>query len=75
MVVDFIKKFKARLDNKTQMALDRRVNSMYQIRERGGELWLTYEGCYVCPCDMLRDAPVEAVKKMRMLYKAYLHNG
>lgn len=43
-------------------------NALYQVKEHGGELWLTYGGNLVCPCAMLKDAPVEAVCKMRELY-------
>ena len=41
---------------------------LFQIKEKGGELWLTYSGWLVCPCSMLKEAPVDAVRKMRELY-------
>ena len=41
---------------------------IFQVKEYGGELWLTYSGCLVCPCSMLKDAPVDAVTRMRELY-------
>lgn len=40
----------------------------YQVCEYGGELWLTFVGGLVCPCSMLKDDPVESLKKMRELY-------
>ena len=42
--------------------------SLYQLKEHGGEIWLTYDGHLVCPCTMLNVSPVEAVQKMRELY-------
>lgn len=44
------------------------ANFMFQIAEYEGQLWLVFNGSNVCPCDMLKDTPVEAVKKMRELY-------
>ena len=41
---------------------------LYQVREYKGELWVTYNACLVCPCSMLKDEPVEAIRKMRELY-------
>lgn len=45
-------------------------NSMFlfQITEHCGELWLTFDCRLVCPCSMLKDSPVDAIKKMRELY-------
>jgi len=50
-----------------QEAVDN-ADAYFQVREYGGELWLTYDGCLVCPCAMLRKEPVEALKEMRELY-------
>lgn len=44
------------------------AESLFQVQEFTGELWLTFGGSLVCPCSMLKDAPVEALKKMRGLY-------
>ena len=44
------------------------ASMMFQIMEYEGELWLTFNNCLVCPCSMLNDSPVEAVRKMRELY-------
>lgn len=46
----------------------RESEEKYQVCEYGGELWLTFVGCLVCPCSMLSDDPVESLKKMRELY-------
>lgn len=45
-----------------------KVVELFQLQEHDGELWLTFAGSLVCPCQMLKDAPVDAVKKMRELY-------
>jgi hypothetical protein len=44
------------------------ANDFYQICEHDGELWFTYRCFLVCPCSMLNEEPVEAIKKMRGLY-------
>lgn len=44
------------------------ANNLYQVCEFENELWLTYNGNLVCPCSMLKDDAVEAVRKMRELY-------
>ena len=48
--------------------INRRAKEMYQIKERDGEIWLTYEGCYVCPCSMLKEEPVDAICKLRDIF-------
>jgi hypothetical protein len=49
-------------------ALVEDAESRFQLQEYDGEIWLKYNNCLVCPCEMLKDAPVEAVRKMRELY-------
>ena len=44
------------------------ANTLYQVCEFNGELWITYVGSLVCPCSMLKDDAVEAIRKMRELY-------
>lgn len=59
------------LDMFRQSASERAViesEEKYQVCEYGGELWLTYSGCLVCPCSMLKDSPVDALCKMRELF-------
>lgn len=48
--------------------VEQEAEETYQIKEYGGELWLTFNGCLVCPCSMLNQEPVEAIKRMRELY-------
>jgi hypothetical protein len=47
---------------------EKEAEETYQIKEYGGELWLTFNGSLVCPCSMLNKEPVEAIKQMRELY-------
>ena len=54
-------------DRKARRDRDR-AESLFQLKEHGGGLWLTYDGWLVCPCEMLRDDAVEAVMRMRELY-------
>ena len=44
------------------------AEEVFQVKEYGGELWVTYNGNLVCPCAMLKQEPVEAIKQMRELY-------
>lgn len=59
------------LDMFRQSASERAViesEEKYQVCEYGGELWLTYSGCLVCPCSMLKDGVIESLRKMRELF-------
>lgn len=47
---------------------EQNAQSIYQIREHNGELWLTYCDSLVCPCSMLNLEPVDALREMRGLY-------
>ena len=40
----------------------------FQVKEHDGSLWFTYQGNLFCPCSMFKDAPVEALIKIRNLY-------
>ena len=44
------------------------AENIYQVKEYGGELWITYNNGLVCPTSMLKVDPVEALKKMRELF-------
>lgn len=41
---------------------------LFQLRELNSELWLIYNGYYVCPTKMLKDDPIDAINKMRTIY-------
>ena len=40
----------------------------YQIAENGGKLYLTFNGALVCPMDMFKQEPIDALKMIRDLY-------
>ena len=44
---------------------EQRSVEVYQISEHNGQLWFTFMSNLVCPCNMFKDEPVEALKKMR----------
>lgn len=48
--------------------IERMACDIFQVAESDGQLWLTFNGNLVCPCDMLTTDPVQAVAKMRELY-------
>ena len=56
------------LDHKNEETLVKEAEYIYQLKEYGGEIWLTFGGSLVCPSPMLSDDPVDAVRKMRELY-------
>lgn len=55
--------------------MERTLQGMYQLRERDGEIWLTYEGWYVCPCSMLTMEPVEAILALRDLHRKHVEKS
>lgn len=40
----------------------------YQIKEKMGELWITYNGVPIIPESMLKESALETLKKVRELY-------
>ena len=46
----------------------RRAEYLFQVKEHGGELWVTYGGCMVCPASMLLGNVVKSVEEMRRMY-------
>lgn len=67
-------KFSRSQSEKKRLQVEEEASFLYQICEHGNELWLTYNNSLVCPCSMLNEAPVDAIKKMRDLY-IKRHNG
>ena len=41
---------------------------IYQIKEFDGEIWITFNSSLVCPADMFKTEPVEALAVIRDLY-------
>ena len=66
--MSIIERYKQSHAERNRRVVEDRAVGLYQLTEYGGELWLTFNGSLVCPCQMLNDEPVEAVKKMRELY-------
>lgn len=64
---------KNRREKKQKSALAllvRQANEIFQIVEHNGDMWLTYEARLVMPCAMLKDTPIDALRKMRAYYIA-----
>lgn len=40
----------------------------YQIKEKLGELWITYSGIPIVPESMLKESALDTLKKVRELY-------
>lgn len=66
--MDIIKRILAKRRADRQNDIEHKACEVFQISEHGGQLWLTFLDNLVCPCDMLKDAPVDAVTRMRELY-------
>lgn len=45
-------------------------NELFQIVEYNGDMWLTFEARLVIPCAMLKDTPIDALRKIRACYVA-----
>lgn len=44
------------------------ANDFYQIREKMGELWITYNGVPIIPESLLKNPALETLKELRELY-------
>lgn len=66
--MNIVEKYFGQTDEQKKAEAAETAAELYQVREYNGELWLTYSGNLVCPSSMLKDEPVEAVRKMRELY-------
>ena len=44
------------------------ARNLYQIQEKDGELWITYNGFTVIPESLLKESALETLKKVRELY-------
>ena len=51
-------------------SLVRQSNELFQIEEYTGELWLKYDGYLIMPCTMLKETPIDALRKIRACYVA-----
>ena len=44
------------------------AEEFYQIKEKMGELWITYNGAPIIPESLLKESALETLKKVRELY-------
>lgn len=44
------------------------AEEFYQIKEKMGELWITYNGAPIIPESLLKESALETLKKIRELY-------
>lgn len=44
------------------------AEEFYQIKEKMGELWITYNGSPIIPESLLKESALETLKKVRELY-------
>lgn len=67
-IKEYCEKWKMHRDVKKRLEMELKAEVLFQLKEHGGQIWLTFNGSRVCPCEMLREPPVEAVRLMRELY-------
>ena len=44
------------------------ANNLWQLKEKDGEIWITYTGCSVIPESMLKKPALETLLEIRELY-------
>ena len=44
------------------------AEEFYQIKEKMGELWITYDGVPIIPGSLLKNPALETLKELRELY-------
>lgn len=66
--MSIFEKYNRSQSEKKRLQVVEDANFFYQITEHDGEIWLTFNNSLVCPFSMLKDEPVETLKKMRELY-------
>lgn len=71
-IVDFFRKiwhkYKVWKADKYTKRIIAMSKELFQLSELNHELWITYNGAYVCPASMLNGDTIEALYKMRNLY-------
>lgn len=66
--MSIFEKFNRSQAEKKRLQVEEDAACLYQICENEGEIWLTFNNILAFPCSMLKDEPVDAIKKMRELY-------
>ncbi len=72
--MNIINQFRERMAEKRLSRITDNSDSLFQVCEHDGKLWVTYAGNLVLPCDMLNVEPIEALHTMRTLYTERLTN-
>lgn len=60
--------FKEKRRERKKSNLKKSSCEVFNVKEFGGKIWLTHNGCLVCPSSMLEDDIVKSVEKMRELF-------
>ena len=68
IIMTVFERLSAKWRRKRELEIAQGAEIRYQVQENEGELWLTFNGCLVCPASMLKQPIVEAVKEMRQRY-------
>lgn len=68
-MLKFIENWKTHSYKRKCERVEQQATELYQIREYNEELWLTFGGALICPCDMLvGDDSVATLKEIRENY-------
>lgn len=72
MIIDTIRNYFAnrreRRKKRKNDAMQETACNKYQVTENNGELWLVFDSKCVCPMSMMKDQPIDALRRMRELY-------
>lgn len=68
MFSGLIASWKKSLSQNRDKIISRRAKEAFQIKEVSGELWFTHYGEPFCPCNMMKDEPIDVLKTLRQLY-------
>lgn len=67
-ITERIKQWKKSFDAKKIERIEEESKEIYQLKEYGSQLWLTYRGALVCPTTLLAGDAIVSVNTMRKLY-------
>ena len=60
--------FKASRERNAEKYVKECAKRTFQITEHNGKFWFTYNGSLFCPCDMMKEEPIDALSQLRNLY-------
>lgn len=67
-LIEYFKKWKESWNAQKQERIREESKEIYQLKEYGSQLWLTYRGALVCPTTLLAGDAIVSVNAMRKLY-------